>query len=148
MTDELPLRVEAEELVGAEQFRVTSPAEVRALLVQLAEHREFICIYVDNTDRFALSSVLGVTEDELIFDLPNGPMRQESSNGRGSQPLLRGCHPAFFGCNDATITGLRCLWGIPYRALSRRGMETRSKSRWWMSAWAVLGSSASSPACD
>jgi len=77
MTDELPLRVEAEELAGSEQLRVTDAGEIRVLLQRVAEHHEFTCLYVDASDRFALSSVLGLNGEQLILDMPNHPMRSE-----------------------------------------------------------------------
>lgn len=77
MTDELPLRIEAEELAGAEQFRVTSKVEIQRLAMQLAEHHELVCIYVDSTDRFGLSSMLAVDERSLTLDMPSGALRHE-----------------------------------------------------------------------
>lgn len=77
MTDELPLRIEAEELSGAEQFRVAGKVEILRMMEQLAEHHELLCIYVDATDRFGLSSVLAVTERSLVLDMPSNALRNE-----------------------------------------------------------------------
>jgi len=70
ITDELPPRVAPDEIEDAGQFRVTVRAEISHLLEQLARQHEFVCLYVDRSDNFALSSLLAVESDRLVFDMP------------------------------------------------------------------------------
>jgi len=74
ITDELPPRVAEDELAGAGQYRVAAQAEIAHLLEQLSSHHEFVCLYVDRSDNFVLSSLLAVEPRRLIFDMPTTPL--------------------------------------------------------------------------
>lgn len=74
MTEELPLRLEPEELSGGEQFHVDSRTEIESLLTQLAQRKELICLYIDASENFDLSAAIAVSGDQLILDLPRRGM--------------------------------------------------------------------------
>jgi flagellar brake protein len=70
MTDELPLRIEEDELAGGEQFRVESRAEIESLLQTLCTRRQLVVLYPDNGDDFVVSALLEVEGGRLILDMP------------------------------------------------------------------------------
>lgn len=85
MTDELPLRIEAAELAGGEQFTIENQAEIDLLLQQLGARRSLACLYVDETEAFALSRVLGTEQGRLFLELPTGDLR---TTVLGGAPVL------------------------------------------------------------
>jgi c-di-GMP-binding flagellar brake protein YcgR len=77
MIEELPLRIEAAEIEGADQFRVTNAAEISSIARQLADSQEIACLYVDESERFALSAILAAEDNRILFDVPTGELRSE-----------------------------------------------------------------------
>jgi c-di-GMP-binding flagellar brake protein YcgR len=68
MTDELPLRIEAKELEGANRQLTTSVAEIRQLFQQLSSRQEMACVYVGENDRFTLTSIVGIEDGKVILE--------------------------------------------------------------------------------
>lgn len=72
MSQELPLKIDANDLSTSSPYQVNNRAEIVHNLRQLAKKPELVCIYPAGSEMFALSAVLDVDVDArlLYLDMP------------------------------------------------------------------------------
>jgi c-di-GMP-binding flagellar brake protein YcgR len=79
ITEELPLRIEPEEYIGAVEYAEHSPAEISRLMDRLVEQGAPVSIYTDDSERFTPARARSFAAHQLSLSLPEAPI--EAPNG-------------------------------------------------------------------